>query len=391
MGSSRLTLKRSVLLSTVTLLSILSAPAFGQDTVAPPPAPEPSEPAPPPAPQASSTVPAPNNPQTSVAPPPPPPPAQTTTPQQNAPSSTPAQNTPSSRPQTTNNAPRPSISATGPNQRSSTGVPPPLPTLVNPAGIPNYPPPVVPPTQKAPFMNRSTMPDGTVFIAVGAILAAFAVAVIAWRGIVACLLHRSVQRAAHEQHVANDKATFTAGPAITLYGHQNDKESSASLAMGVRRSTRGLTPSATPSQTNLFFSPTAPTAGLNGGARESRFLPSGFYAAGGSSSPAYGHGHSISLTNLRPDSRTHSRAMGPTPPDSPSLGPSRVTPAPRNISTTSLSLNRPPSGRAPSAYLDDLLDDHGPGAFPHPGVPGGPNHHHTYSNSTQGGQPSRPF
>lgn len=252
-------------------------------------------------------------------------------------------------------------------------------------------------------MNHSTLPDGTVFIVVGAILSAFGAAVIIWRGAVACLLHRSVNRAALEQHVANDKATFPAPPA--QFYKYSDRESSASLGIGpagaagrgVRRTNRNPTPSALSSQTNLFFSPTAqggPAGGANSvGNRDSaRFLPSGFYATsssspagGGNNNGIHGHGHSISLTNLRPESRgNQSRGLGPTPPDSPAFGarstagqqlgvnPGAIPPQHRgNMSTSSLNINRPPSGRAPSAYLEDLLDDN-PGMFPPPSLHGGP-------------------
>lgn len=232
-------------------------------------------------------------------------------------------------------------------------------------------------------MNRSTMPDGTVFIAVGAILGAFGAAVLIWRGVVACLLHRSVEKAAMAQHVANDKATFAAPPAPFYKYADRDRDSSPSLPAGAtsgrgqRRTTRGPTPSATPSQTNLFFSPTASTGvgGVGGsGNRDSRYLPSGFYAATSASPVPHSHGNSISLSNLRPAS---TGPLGPSPPDSPSLGP-RGTPTPRNFSTSSFNLNHPPSERAPSAYLDDLLDEH-PGAFP----PGG-NVHQRFTPSPQG-------
>lgn len=258
-----------------------------------------------------------------------------------------------------------------------------LPTLSKTVdtAIPTYPAASVPPTTNAPFMHQSTAPDGTVFIAVGAILGAFGLAILLWRAIVACLLHRSVERAALNQHLANDKA-FPAPPA-PFYKY-SDRDSSPTLASanagrGVRRTTRGPIPSATPSQTNLFFSPTASAgAGMNTSNRDSRFLPSGFYAAG-SASPANAHGHSISLTNLRPDSRGHARAYEPSPPESPSMGPTR-TPQQRNVSSSSLNLYRPPSGRAPSAFLDDLLDDQ-PGMFPPAGQmpPQNPHHGHTQS------------
>ncbi|KAK4168024.1 hypothetical protein QBC43DRAFT_127256 [Cladorrhinum sp. PSN259] len=258
--------------------------------------------------------------------------------------------------------------------------------------IPEYPPPTIPPTRDAPFMNNSTLPDGTVFIAVGAILGAFGLAILAWRAIVVCLLHRSVERAALAQHTATDKsaASFPAPPA-QFYNYL-DRNSSASLALGgggagaagvgVRRSHRGPTPSATPSQTNLFFSPTAAGSnqGLGASNRDSRFLPSGFYAAASPNPGGHAHGNSISMNNLRPSSRGRAGHMGPSPPDSPGFGPTNGSPAMGvgmsrgNFSSSSLNLPRPASagqgangGRAPSAYLDDLLDDQ-PGLFPPAGM-----------------------
>ena len=278
--------------------------------------------------------------------------------------------------------PAPTISSP-PNTQTDDGPVGGLPTLTRTRydAIPTYPPPAVPPTQNAPFMNHSTLPEGTVFIVVGAILGAFGLALLAWRGIVACLLHRSVERAAMAQHITNDKASFPAPPApFYKYTDQHSSPSlgpAAGAGIGVRRSTRGPTPSATPSQTNLFFSPTAAPGGgpsatgmssvsnRDSSYRESRFLPSGFYA---SATPNPGHAHqssSISMSNLRPVSRGYpgggANPMGPSPPESPDVGP-RTT-ASRNFSSSSVNLNRPPSGRAPSAFLDDLLDEN-PGQFP---------------------------
>ncbi|KAL2162633.1 hypothetical protein VTH06DRAFT_6469 [Thermothelomyces fergusii] len=249
--------------------------------------------------------------------------------------------------------------------------------------IPTYPPPTIPPTRNAPFMNHSSLPDGTVFIAVGAILGAFGIAILLWRAIVACLLHRSVERAALAQRAANsgrgafDKhaASFPAPPA--QFYKYIERESSASLAgAGVgsstgRKTNRGTTPSATPSQTNLFFSPTAvgPSSAMGGANRDSaRYLPSGFYAAASSSNNSNGgggshaHGNSISMATLRPSSRGRGGQLGPSPPESPDVGPRVMS---RDFSTSSLNLNQAPSPghRAPSAYLDDLLDEQ-PGMFP---------------------------
>jgi len=247
-------------------------------------------------------------------------------------------------------------------------------------------------------MNRSTLPDGTVFIAVGAILGLFGAAILIWRGVIAYLLKRSVERAAMAQHTTNDKvaASFPAPPE-TFYKYTDD--SSPSLAAGLvtgrgqRRTTRGPIPSQTPSTTNLFFSPTAAGGAggtMNGANRQSSFLPSGFYAATSAApSSTQGHGHSISLSNLNPASGTNRVSHVPvrqTPPESPELA-ARTTPPHghpgrgNNFSTSSVSLNRPPSGRAPSAYLDDLLDDQ-PGAFP-PAAPQGGGHYRGPSNGQQ--------
>ncbi|KAH9910035.1 hypothetical protein F4778DRAFT_713878 [Xylariomycetidae sp. FL2044] len=248
-----------------------------------------------------------------------------------------------------------------------TSTAPPLPTISGTSAEYSYPAPTVPPTNNAPYMQPSSIPDGTVFIAVGAILGAFGVAVLVWRAVVACLLHRSVKRAALAQHAANDKASYPA-PSAPFYNY-TDHASSASLGnmaagRGVRRTQRGPIPSATPSQSNLFFSPTAaPDRSSVAGNRASQFLPSGFYAAG-AGAPQQGHTHSISLTNLRPDSRGNALSPGysHSPDDSPSLAP-RSDMGRRNMSSSTLNLNRPLSQRAPSAYLEDLLADQ-PDQFP---------------------------
>lgn len=257
-----------------------------------------------------------------------------------------------------------------------------MPTLTKLKPIPTYPAPSVPPTVNAPFMQHSSAPDGTVFIAVGAILGAFGLAILLWRLIVGILLHRSVERAAKAQHDANAKAGFPAPPApFYKYTDNASVMSLSTPGRGVRRTTRGPIPSSNPSQSNLFFSPTAAASNNGGGNRSSAFLPSGFYAAN-SGSPAPGHEHSISLTNLRPDSRGHygnasRNTLNPSPPDSPSFH------GRRDISNASLNLHRPPSQRAPSAFLDDLLADD-PSALPPPNMPA--SRHSSYGNGSPGPQ-----
>ncbi|KAF4984402.1 hypothetical protein FDECE_17088 [Fusarium decemcellulare] len=259
-----------------------------------------------------------------------------------------------------------------------------LPTLTKLKPIPTYPAATVPPTNNAPFMQHSSAPDGTIFIAVGAILGAFGIAILLWRLIVGILLHRSVERAAKAQHDANAKTGFPAPPAPFYKYTDGNSAMSLSAGRGVRRTTRGPVLSSTPSASNLFFSPTAAASGNGAGNRGSAFLPSGFYAAG-TSSPGAGHDHSISLTNLRPDSRghfgNHSRhTLDPSPPDSPSFQ------ARRDISNSSINLNRPPSQRAPSAFLEDLLADD-PSSLPPPHMPGSRGgRHSSYGSGSPGAQ-----
>ncbi|KAH8652571.1 hypothetical protein BGZ61DRAFT_575431, partial [Ilyonectria robusta] len=237
-----------------------------------------------------------------------------------------------------------------------------LPTLTKLKPIPTYPAATVPPTNNAQFMQHSSAPDGTVFIAFGAILGTFSLSILLWRLIVGILLHRSVERAAKAQHDANAKAGFPA-PLAPFYKYtDNGYTMSLSAGRGVRHTNRGPLLSSTPSASNLFFSPTAAASGNAPGNRGSAFLPSGYYAAG-NSSPGGIHELSISLTNLRPDSRGQfgnpsRHTLNLSPPDSPSFN------ARRDISSSTLSPHRHPSQRAPSAFLEDLLADD-PSSLPH--------------------------
>jgi hypothetical protein len=246
---------------------------------------------------------------------------------------------------------------------AETGTEEAMPTLTRYKPIPTYPAPSVPPTNNAPFMRHSSAPDGTVFIAVGAILGALGLGILLWRLIVGILLHRSVDRAAKAQHDETAKTAFPAPPAPFYKYTDTGSAMSLSAGRGVRRTNRGPVLSSAPSASNLFFSPTAAASSNGPGNRSSAFLPSGFYAAG-TSSPGGQHDHSISMTNLRPDSRGYfGTPTRPSPPDSPSFQ------ARRDISNSTLNLHRPPSQRAPSAFLEDLLADD-PSSLPPPHMPG---------------------
>jgi hypothetical protein len=241
--------------------------------------------------------------------------------------------------------------------------------------------PSVPPTANAPYMQVSSLPDGTVFIIVGAILGFLAMSVLAWRGLVAWSLHRSVKRAAAAQYGADIKQHFRT-PAAPFYKY-SDRDSTISLgALAGKKEKKGPRPPTAPgaaSASSLFFSPTAGAAGAGGlgnaGNRGSNYLPAGYYAAGasqpgnGQGMTHIGQGPSISMSNLGPAREGYSRArsMGTTPPDSPAFRPqsSGLHGHAYGASSSTLNLNQHGEVRAPSAYLDDLFD--GETAPPVPG------------------------
>ena len=240
----------------------------------------------------------------------------------------------------------------------------------------NYPPPTVPPTADAPYMQKSKYPEGTVFICVGAALGFIAFLILAWRGLVVWSIHRSVRRAANLQTAkygssdyekkgrgpsggyqragsqAPPPAFYNHGPGSTL---SIDQLSGNTLAGAGGKSGGGRTPG-TSGRNSLFFSPTATAGGLHAAsasttsvnnpssARASAYLPAGYYASGnstmggGSNKEQYHHARdSIALSNLNPNapadrrSKRHSKPLSVSnphaqgnhsPPGSPSLAPS---------------------------------------------------------------------
>lgn len=261
---------------------------------------------------------------------------------------------------------------TGGNTATTGGaLPTGLPTL---SGAYSIVAPSVPPTANAPYMQTSNLPEGTVFIAVGAILGFFGFSVLMWRGLVAWSLHRSVKRAAQHQNLAADtKAHFRAPPA-PFYKY-SDRDSTISLSgLGHKGGKKINRPTTAASSSSLFFSPTAGAAGaglVNPGNRGSNYLPAGYYASGaaapGNSQShipvgGLGHGSSISLSNLGPQqgynrARSIDHGVPGTPPYASQTG---------MTSSSTLNLNRSYGGeeRAPSAYLDDLFDGEEPLPLP---------------------------
>ncbi|KAF2749951.1 hypothetical protein M011DRAFT_397658 [Sporormia fimetaria CBS 119925] len=280
--------------------------------------------------------------------------------------------------------------------------------------VPNQ---IVPNTANAPYMQKSSLPDGTVFICVGAALGFFGAAILAWRGLVAWSLHRSVKRAALAQSAADMKAMST-NPAKKR-GMYNVVGANSNMSLdrlsaaptGTSRPPKPFAsgPGGTPprNSSSLFFSPTAAGNAQRDSManRSSSYLPAGYYptgnaqpASGASVTHVGGAGAHLSTHSLAQPGNRFSHRSGVSPPGSPSLPPSRGydrAPTSRdgvtsmynrnsvatlgnsgsrgvyggdasNNNMSQLSLNVPggtnvPGGRAPSAYLEDLFENHGNG------------------------------
>ena len=247
----------------------------------------------------------------------------------------------------------------------------------------DYPPPTVPPTAGAPFMRKSNLPEGTVFICVGAGIAFIALVILAWRGLVAWSLHRSVRRAAMAQSskytsLGDNKRRYSHGKPLASPFYTPGPGATLSIDQ-LGASSKGASSKPHSAHGSLFFSPTAGANMHTPASRGSGYLPAGYYAAG-NSAPGGGPGmahignnNGISLSNLAPGAQNNrysrARSVGPSPPSSPGLPPtSRGTdlrPNTANLSTTalagaasssSLNLNTAPQSRAPSAYLEDLFE-----------------------------------
>jgi hypothetical protein len=266
-----------------------------------------------------------------------------------------------------------------------------LPTLAG-ATIPTM---IVPNTADAPFMQKSTVPEGTIFIAVGACLAFLGATVLGWRAMVAWTIDRSVKRAALASVMASDSKTKY-GPGGNLYAMPQrsslslDALTSAAKPMSSsgpdkdRRKSRQV--KADPS--SLFFSPTAGQARNSAYMpvsqdRNSAYLPAGYYAAsgaqaaGGRDSVVMGGAPSMQSTFNRHSRAEHSPSSSRDESrrqrsNSAALLAPANPPLYSQPSTSSLAVGigaRPDDGsnvgsdgsRAPSAYFANVLSQHGNG------------------------------
>ncbi|RPB25832.1 hypothetical protein L211DRAFT_59053 [Terfezia boudieri ATCC MYA-4762] len=228
-----------------------------------------------------------------------------------------------------------------------------------------YPKPTVPPTSGAPFMQKSSLPEGTFFIAVGAALGFLMFSVFAWRMIVAWSLHRSVKHAAEQANAVDSKA-IVRPPQGGNSGGFYAAGAGSSVSLGDL--SKGVAGAKQTPNSSLFFSPTAGVSAA--GDRRSTYLPAGYYPTGNGSgslgpnaSQTHFHTQSISSRYGSYDRR----GLGPSPPGSPLISPSMppsrggspMLPTLRGSeSRTSLSILPVPGQRAPSAYLEDLFENH---------------------------------
>jgi hypothetical protein len=270
----------------------------------------------------------------------------------------------------------PAITSLAGSSAETTGTPPSLSTTDDSAGLPkltdlptlsdgyNYPAPSVPPTAKAPYMQHSNLPEGTVFIAVGAALGFFALVIIAWRVLVAWSINRSVRRSATKGYNAVGDSSYDKSDRgkAGLYGSVAPVGSTMSLEKLVSSNRTGTSGSkGARENTNLFFSPTAGAGMHTPGNRNSGYLPSGYYASG-TAAPGGGTGMTTvggpgdRGSKRRPHSGIYAstRQLDSSPPGSPDMRPSTAGMSTRD-SRSSLNLSTTTNNRAPSTYLDDLM------------------------------------
>ena len=261
------------------------------------------------------------------------------------------------------------------------------------------PSPSVPPTQMAPFMQTSPLPNNFVFICAGAIIGFFFVLVVVWRMFASWAVYRNIKRVKagragisytplKSQKLGIGGTSILKRPNAPFYSQGPGSELSLDPLTGGGNKNLGYS---TPvNRSSLFFSPTAGANAVTGGSssagnRSSAHLPAGYYAAGKSSQGGEiaGNGRPVSMVDFtsgggssrpqsanRPQSahqtqnnrysRQLSAGHAPSPGPSPLLHP--ISPPPdapyarssmARMSNASLGVG---DGRAPSAYLEDLFD-----------------------------------
>lgn len=187
---------------------------------------------------------------------------------------------------------------------------------------------VIPWTAGAPFMQKSTLPEGTIFIAVGAVLAFLGACVLLWRILVAWSINRSVKRSARAATRTGTEKSSTWGGS-TKTGYYKEYEAGSSMSLDPLTSAgKPIRPShlsddkrnSSAPPAGLFFSPTAQASNRASSAnldhhRVSGYMPAGYYAAPSAVDPAGGRSSVALGSSLAPYAR-HS-AVDPSPPGTP--------------------------------------------------------------------------
>jgi hypothetical protein len=202
-----------------------------------------------------------------------------------------------------------------------------------------------------PFMAESNLPEGTVFIATGAVLGGIVAALIIWRLIASCMLRRSLKRAETAGFMAlgDDKQPlYSVGPQQS--GSHNQ------LAASGAQSRKSMAASIATRPASMFFSPTTEVMNSAQGRtdtlpsmnqRSSVYLPAGYYQNN--------VGSQLGSMSSR-SSRHLSMAGAPAPATAPA--PAATSSPGHNRIRSYNGVGQPPSAqRPPSAYLDDLLAD----------------------------------
>ncbi|KAF2764814.1 hypothetical protein EJ03DRAFT_355433 [Teratosphaeria nubilosa] len=254
-----------------------------------------------------------------------------------------------------------------------------IPTIAG-ASMPTI---VIPYTAGAPFMQKSSLPEGTVFIAVGACLAFLGACVLLWRGLVAWSVNRSVRRAALASlRSGSEKTGKSTWGGSSGYGPLKDglyKDAGSNMSLDalnkagkpIRKSHHfggnEIKRESTP-PSGLFFSPTAQavTGAHTPGNRASGLLPAGYYASPAAQAAGGAQSTTVGGASLAPYAQRHSM-MSPSPPGSPGLTPQSRASTGMNYRASSREHPRAPASRdgyssARNSYMDGTPRNGGRGA-----------------------------
>lgn len=222
----------------------------------------------------------------------------------------------------------------------------------------------VPSTRDNPFLRTSNLPDGTVFICVGAILGALIAAIVIWRIAAGIALKKRIREAEKADIIANgeNRALLGHNANVLALNSRDPTLNGSALDLGAKDEKKHYAKarmSGIPSQGGLFFSPTADVL-LNAQQAASNSMASSTLAASasGASSSIYDGqaGANPRSSVYLPAGYYGSNSGGAGSRISRNLSPAGHSRASLPISTTNrLSVNEQAHQRPPSMYLDELL------------------------------------